>query len=350
MERTIFNIKEFNKSMNKFHSSKVLEENERVDTYLANKQMFNESIMEIKMEKDANFLHNLADVYMRDKITSLQEENEQLTASNIKNPSQETTKKIEENEKEIVKLSEDVNDWNIIFESVFYDTQDLYIELNESAAFYAPTVYSKKLGRFNNRFKTEMNILTEAEEINLYRSTFTKNIENNFSRPIEEGTFNDKYSNEIKLILENMTNKNVKLNDIDVELLSKYAIFENTIINEIKRVLVPDAIEESVLEFSNSADPDYFSTFERNVNSINTDIDNKCKCLGNLLAPKMFKDAAQDDLPLDPELLRGSGKIIIIKKDFINPMDVNSLADSAVDPLDTIETPDATDMSQFSEM
>ena len=64
----------------------------------------------------------------------------------------------------------------------------------------------------------------------------------------------------------------------------------------------------------------------------------------------MFKDAAQDDLPLDPELLRGSGKIIIIKKDFINPMDVNSLADSAVDPLDTIETPDATDMSQFSEM
>lgn len=340
MERSIFNIKEFNKTMNKFHSSKVLEENERIDTYLSNKQMFNESIMEIKMEKDANFLHNLSDIYMRDKITALQEENEQLAASNIKNPSQETTKKIEENEKTIVKLSEDVNDWNVIFESVFYDTQDLYIELNESAAFYAPTVYSKKLGRFNNRFKTEMKTLTEAEEINLYKTTFTKNIENNFSKPIEEGTFNEKYSNEIKLILESMTSNNVKLNDIDVEILSKYAIFENIVINEIKRVLVPDSIEESVIEFTNAADPDYFETFDRNVNSINTDIENKCKCLGNLLAPKMFKDAAQDELPLDPELLRGSGKIIIVKKSFTNPMEV-------IDPLNTTETPNTIDTEQF---
>ena len=31
----------------------------------------------------------------------------------------------------------------------------------------------------------------------------------------------------IKLILESMTANNVKLNDIDVEILSKYAIFEN---------------------------------------------------------------------------------------------------------------------------
>jgi len=300
-------IDKHKQKLREFHSSskKVLEESAKEEERAKSKKTYNQTIMESKILKDAQFLDSLKKEYLNpEPLVSLMESGE-LTMDVLEN-----------SEKKIVKLDEDSKTWDIIFESILIDTIDLYKELNEGAAIYATGMYDVIYPVFGKLSK-DTKILTEAQEIEIYNTEFKKNITKNFSNPLQENKFGEIFENEINTITTEIGNKGLSRNmtDENIELLNKFAIFENVIINEIKNVLVPKTIQESYNLFQKEPKDSYSDLFENKTVVLMENINNKSRCLGQLISVPLFEKGFDSVLEeSDRNLINnfsGTSKLII---------------------------------------
>lgn len=192
----------------------------------------------------------------------------------------------------------------IFMESV----QKLYEEADVEPKLLTPSLDDNKQNIFGNLNVKE---LTESQVYEIYGDHLESKMKVEISKPIFEGTFNDKYQNDIKLIMESMVQSGVQLNAEETEVIAKYAIFENTLATTFKEIVMPRDTQDKIELFESTRDSGYFELFEENVTTLRKDVNDSVLGLVQEVAPLMFADAIGVDANTIQKF-SGASKIINI--------------------------------------
>jgi hypothetical protein len=111
--------------------------------------------------------------------------------------------------------------------------------------------------------KLKISLLTEAEILDNYKFKLTNEINNKFTKELIKGSLVESHKDELNFMFSILAESNV-ISDIDIELISKYAIFESEIYNAIKKIVIPELFQEAVNYKLETTEEDYFAIFDNN--------------------------------------------------------------------------------------
>ena len=80
-------------------------------------------------------------------------------------------------------------------------------------------------------------------------------------------------------------------NKIDNELFLKYALFENTLVQNCKKIILPTVLEERTDNFIGQQDAEYFEVFTKNALSLKNEITENIIQMVSMVAPKLFEES-----------------------------------------------------------
>lgn len=218
-------------------SLQLLEESNKIEQPVIGADIFEENALEAKLTNDGRFLLSL---------------NETLEES--------------EKEKYFKTLS-------VLLEA----TQDLFIEVNMKPRTISQAVDTQEL--------------TESVIQEIYSKNFTDAITSQFSLPLFEGTLLQDHKDNARLLTEASIAANIT-KEIDNELFLKYALFENTLVQNTYNILIPEVIEERTNSFIATQDDEYFKIFDKNAKSLKETIYENVTVLVSMVAPKLFEESA----------------------------------------------------------
>lgn len=132
--------------------------------------------------------------------------------------------------------------------------------------------------------------LTENVKIDIYKKHFEESLTKKFSQPLLEGKLFTVYKDSTKLILENIMHADDS--SLNIELFTKYAIFESCLFDTIKNTLVPDYNQNEINDFINKQNPEYFDMFDQDAQTLNNNLNGAIKKITIIIGPKMFNEAA----------------------------------------------------------
>lgn len=217
-------------------SLKLLEESAKLKQPTIGADTFNESSLEAKLQHDGKFFMGL---------TSVLEESQQ--------------------EKYFEQLS-------ILLEA----TQDIFIEINMKPRTCSQAVDTQEL--------------TESAISEIYSKNFTDKVNKDFALPLFEGTLLEMYKPEARLLTEASIASGLS-NEIDNELFLKYALFENTLVKNMRKIVIPEALEEKTQAFINTQDAEYFEVFTKNAKALDNTITESIINMVSMVAPKLFEES-----------------------------------------------------------
>ncbi len=98
------------------------------------------------------------------------------------------------------------------------------------------------------------------------------------------------YSGEAKLLTEASIASGLST-EIDSELFLKYALFENTLVQNTFKLILPEVLEERTDSFIGLQDAEYFEVFTKNAASLKGQIEESCLKMVSMIAPKLFEES-----------------------------------------------------------
>ncbi len=226
-------------------AKQLIEENEFLKKPLIGAEMYNEDSMINKMEKDASFLNSL--------------------------------------------ILEGSENGHSNLELLVESTYKLFKEVD-----LKPRMYSTA---------ADLQELTESETHDLYGKILSTRINNSYSIPLSQGHLLEENKDVSKQILESALQGGVT--DIDAELFVKYAIFENTLLKEIKNISIPEELNEHVNIFISAQSADYFKTFEENAQVLFDNIEEASHKLVEEIAPNLFIKSLTENSEISLETING---------------------------------------------
>jgi len=132
--------------------------------------------------------------------------------------------------------------------------------------------------------------LTESTINEIYSKNFTDAINKDFALPLFEGTLLEMYSSEAKLLTEASIASGLS-KEIDSELFLKYALFENTLVQNTFKLILPEVLEERTDSFITLQDEEYFEVFTKNARVLKEQIEESCQKMVSMIAPKLFEES-----------------------------------------------------------
>jgi len=238
----------------------LIEENKKMVKSAIGANIYNDSIMESKLENDALFLSTL--------IQESTEEDKELYFKHL----------------------------GILLETTsnFFKEVDL------------------KPRQYSNALNTSKEI-TESSVLSIYVKAFSDTINKEFAQPLTEGHLISDNEDSAKLILESTLNAGLA-SDVDAETFIKYALFENTLSQNIKRVMVPEELNESINRFINNQEESYFELFEENAVELIKIIEENAMVLSGIIAPKLFVESSDTDISIDQIKKYQHASALLLKK------------------------------------
>jgi len=214
----------------------LLEESTKYDQPVVGADVFNASKLELKLESDGRFFADLTSV-------------------------------LEESEKEVYfeKL-----------ETLLEATVGIFKEVNMKPRTCSQAVDTQEL--------------TESTISEIYSKNFTDAVNKDYSLPLFEGTLLDMYKSEARLLTEAAVKADMT-SEMDTELFLKYALFENTLVQNCKRIILPEVLEERTDAFINQQDEEYFEVFTNNAKALKEEIQESIISMVSMIAPKLFEES-----------------------------------------------------------
>lgn len=215
---------------------KLLEESHKIAQPTIGADTFNESALEAKLGNDGRFFMGLTSV-------------------------------LEESEKDTY-----FEHLSILLEA----TQDIFMEVNMKPRTISRAVDTQEL--------------TESTAMEIYSKNFTNNVNKDFALPLFEGTLLSNYKKEARLLTEASIQSGLS-SEIDNELFLKYALFENTLFLNMRRIALPEVLEERTASFIAVQDDEYFEVFTKNARALDETITESVTNMVAMIAPKLFEES-----------------------------------------------------------
>lgn len=153
------------------------------------------------------------------------------------------------------------------------------------------------------RSKKKLQTLTENEINQQFYNAFRERVNKKFVEPLERGKLLSIHENDIGKIIRVIVNSDTEL---DPEISKKYGIFEKTIYESLKDIILPRDTILNIKDYAEKVQPDYFNIFDRNIKTVKAEFNEAVDVLVKNLALKMFKCAIKfadnknsDDYKLD---------------------------------------------------
>lgn len=155
-------------------------------------------------------------------------------------------------------------------------TQDIFKEVNMK-----PRTCSQAV---------DTQVLTESTIDGIYSKNFTDSVNRDYALPLFEGTLLDMYKSEARLLTEASIAAGLT-GEVDTELFLKYALFENTLVQNCKHIILPTVLEERTDNFIDQQDAEYFDVFTKNAKALKGEITENVIALVSMVAPKLFEES-----------------------------------------------------------
>ena len=161
-------------------------------------------------------------------------------------------------------------------ETLLEATQDLFKEVNMKPRTCSQAVDTQELN--------------ENTIQGIYTKHFTDQVNKDFALPLMEGTLLESYNDEARLLTEAAIASELT-KEIDTELFLKYALFENTLVQNSKHIILPEILEERTDSFIGQQDAEYFEVFTKNAAALKDTITESIISMTALIAPKLFEES-----------------------------------------------------------
>jgi hypothetical protein len=155
-------------------------------------------------------------------------------------------------------------------------TQDIFIEVNMKPRTISQAVDTQEL--------------TESTVMEIYSKNFTNSVNKDFALPLFEGTLLADYKSEARILTEASIQSGLS-SEINNELFLKYALFENTLFTNMRRIALPKILEERTASFIAVQDAEYFDVFTKNAKALDDTITESVTNMVAMLAPKLFEES-----------------------------------------------------------
>ena len=166
------------------------------------------------------------------------------------------------------------------FKEMIIKTYDLAREL------YEETNVAPQVANVSLRTKRKIEALTENEIKDIIYNSFRSKIVKDFSGPLESGKLLTLHENDVEHIIKVLVKSD---SDLDPEISKKYGIFEKVVGNTLKEVILPNDSILNMKNYAEKVDPEYYSTFDRNIKIVKCEFNDAVNILVRNLALKMFK-------------------------------------------------------------
>lgn len=200
--------------------------------------------------------------------------------------------------------------------------------------------------------------IMESTKLEIYKGHFLDALTKKFSQPLLEGKLYSIYEKETKLLLENVAmSDTVDIENLDVEAFTKYALFESSLYDTLRDIIIPEFSRKEIDTFIGAQSPDYFEMFQENAQTLYTNLDNSIRKLAIAIGPNMFNESIGIDglnglgkaKPEVHEVLEEGIELKDLEKDEIGaadnvgPIGAGKITDSEVtDQLNVTFEPDVT--------
>ena len=155
-------------------------------------------------------------------------------------------------------------------------TQDIFKEVNMKPRTCSQAVDTQEL--------------TESTIDGIYSKNFTDAVNKDYALPLFEGTLLEAYKDEARLLTEASIAAGLTA-EVDTELFLKYSLFENTLVQNCKKIILPTVLEERTDNFIGLQDAEYFDVFTRNAKALKGEITESIIAMVSLIAPKLFEES-----------------------------------------------------------
>ena len=213
------------------------------------------------------------------------------------------------------------------FKDMLIRTYDLAQELHEEANVI-PQISIVSL-----RSKKKLQSLTENEINEQVYNAFRSKVDNEFTEPLTKDKILTLNENDVSKIIQVIVKSDT---DLDPEISKKYGLFEKTIGNVLKDVILPKDTILSMKDYAENVDPDYFNIFDKNIKTVKAEFNEAVDKLIKNLAIRMFKCGVQfenkdlkDSINLDD--YKGISSLIVNKDELDETLDKIEISKPTLD-------------------
>ena len=132
--------------------------------------------------------------------------------------------------------------------------------------------------------------INESTSEKIYSDYLTVKINKDFAKPLFEGTLLETNKEESKVLMTQLVQLEESEN-VDVEAMLKYAIFENSMADCLMDIVLSHETRGKINTFMNIQESEYFKIFDRNAKVVLTELQESVKELASLVAPKIFEES-----------------------------------------------------------
>lgn len=168
------------------------------------------------------------------------------------------------------------------FTNMLIKAYDLAQELHEESNV-VPQVSVTSL-----RSKKKLQSLTENEINEQFYNAFREKVNKKFIDPLEKGKLLSIHENDVGKIISIIVKSDT---DLDPEISKKYGIFEKTISESLKDIVLPRDTILNMKSYAEGVDSEYFNIFDRNIKTVKAEFNEAIDVLVKNLALKIFKCA-----------------------------------------------------------
>ena len=192
------------------------------------------------------------------------------------------------------------------FTQLLIKTYDLAQELHEE------TNVCPQVSNVSLRSKRKIQTLTENEIKDVFYNSLRDRVNKEYIDPLQNGKLLTLNENEVGKIVKIIVNSNA---DLDPEISKKYGLFEKTISEALKDIILPKDTILNMRSYAEGVKPGYFDVFDRNLKSVKEEFNEAVDNLVKNLAVRMFKCGTKfaegktsDDFDIDS--YKGISKLI----------------------------------------
>ena len=130
--------------------------------------------------------------------------------------------------------------------------------------------------------------MTENEINEQFYNAFRDKVNKKFIDPLEKGKLLSIHENDVGKIISLIVKSDT---DLDPEISKKYGIFEKTISESLKDIVLPRDTILNMKSYAEGVDNEYFNIFDRNIKTVKAEFNEAIDILVKNLALKIFKCA-----------------------------------------------------------
>jgi len=169
-----------------------------------------------------------------------------------------------------------------------------------------PTNYKKKI--------LQTTELTENEILDNYKSQLEFHVNQRYTKKILTNELLESHHDGIKSLTEVLVENEI-IGNVDLELITKYAIFEAELLNGIRNIIMPELFQEALDYKLKTTEEDYFAIFDNNFKTNSEMLESNLYDLviDSGLALTMFNESISEEGVQVSEHYKGVSKLLNYK-------------------------------------